>query len=141
VATNGMDANAGTLALPWRTIQHAANTLAPGDTVLVRGGVYNEAVTSTSPAARPADNPVTFQNYPGETPIVDGTGLAVPAAQYAAGLFEFTNASYIVVQGFEIRNYQTSEHAKSRMCRRALTSPARRTISRSSPIACTTSPI
>jgi hypothetical protein len=107
VATNGLDTNAGTLAAPWRTIQYAANTLAPGDIVLVRAGVFNEAVT-VNVSGSSTNNLVTFQNYPGETAIVDGTGLEVPPAQYAAGLFEFTNASYIVVQGFEIRNYQTN---------------------------------
>ena len=39
VATNGNDANSGGLDKPWRTIQHAADTAAAGDTVLVRGGV------------------------------------------------------------------------------------------------------
>jgi hypothetical protein len=107
VATNGADSNPGTLAAPWLTIQNAANTLAPGDTVLVRGGVYNERVTMNVSGSS-TNNPITFQNYPGETPIVDGTGLAVPSADYAAGLFEFTTASYIILQGFEIRNYQTN---------------------------------
>lgn len=106
VATNGLDANPGTLASPWLTLQHAVYTVAPGDTVFVRGGIYNETVgfgVNGSPTAS-----VTFENYPGETPIVDGTGLKVPEADYAAGLFEFTNASYVVIQGFEIRNFQTN---------------------------------
>ncbi len=41
VATTGNDANSGTLASPWRTIQKAANTMSAGDTVLIRGGTYN----------------------------------------------------------------------------------------------------
>ena len=77
VATNGADTNAGTLALPWRTIQHAANTLAPGDTALVRGGIYNEDIT-VNVSGSAAGGYVTFQNYPGETAVVDGTGLVVP---------------------------------------------------------------
>src|SRR5438445_11089247 len=44
VSTTGNDANAGTLSAPWRTIQHAANSVHPGDTVQVEGGVYNETV-------------------------------------------------------------------------------------------------
>jgi hypothetical protein len=108
VATNGADANSGTTTnAPWRTIQHAADMLAPGDTALVRGGIYNEAVTFHVSGSA-AGGYVTFQSYPGETAIVDGTGLPIPQLDYAAGLFEFTNASYVVVQGFEIRNYQTN---------------------------------
>ncbi len=36
------DANPGTEALPWLTIQHAADTLVAGDTVLVKAGSYPE---------------------------------------------------------------------------------------------------
>ena len=111
VATNGVDTNAGTSTnAPWRTIQKAANTLAPGDTVLVRGGVYNQAVTFNVSGSA-AGGRITFRSYPGETAIVDGTGLTVPSSDYAAGLFEFTSASYLVVQGFEIRNYQANSTA------------------------------
>ena len=45
VATNGNDANPGTLSQPWRTIQKAANTVSAGDTVYIREGTYNEYVT------------------------------------------------------------------------------------------------
>jgi hypothetical protein len=111
VATNGVDTNPGTSTnAAWRTIQHAADTLAPGDTVEVCGGTYNEAITMNV-SGNAAQGPVTFENYPGETPIVDGTGLSMPQLPYAAGLFEFTNASYVVVQGFDIRNYQTTSSA------------------------------
>jgi hypothetical protein len=111
VATNGVDTNSGTATnAPWRTIQHAANTLVPGDTALVRGGIYNEVVT-VNVSGSAAGGRVTFQNFPCETPIVDGTGLPIAQLDYAAGLFEFTTASYITVQGFEIRNYTTSSTA------------------------------
>src|SRR5258708_7784111 len=40
VSTTGADSNSGAFTnAPWRTIQHAANTLVPGDTAQVRGGV------------------------------------------------------------------------------------------------------
>ncbi|PYV63379.1 MAG: DUF5123 domain-containing protein, partial [Acidobacteria bacterium] len=45
VSTTGNDNNAGTQSAPWRTIQHAANSVHAGDTVQVMGGVYNESVT------------------------------------------------------------------------------------------------
>lgn len=109
LATNGLDTNPGTSTnAPWRTIQHAANVLAPGDTVLVRGGVYNETVTFQV-SGKATNNVITFENFPGEAPVVDGTGLPMAApVYYATGLLEFTNASYVIVQGFEIRNYQAS---------------------------------
>ena len=40
VATSGSDGSAGSSATPWRTLQHAADTVAAGDTVIVRAGNY-----------------------------------------------------------------------------------------------------
>lgn len=111
VATNGVDTNPGTSTnAPWLTIQHAADTVMPGDSVFVRGGVYNERVTFNVSGSE-AGGLVTFQNYAGETAVVDGTGLPIPTLAYATGLFEFTNASYVSIQGFEIRNYETTSTA------------------------------
>ena len=40
VATNGNDTFNGSSLAPWRTLQHAVETIAPGDTILVRSGSY-----------------------------------------------------------------------------------------------------
>jgi hypothetical protein len=40
VATGGVDDNPGSSALPWATLQHAVDAIAPGDTILVRAGTY-----------------------------------------------------------------------------------------------------
>lgn len=70
VSTTGSDWAAGTLRAPFRTIQHAANLVRPGDTVLIRGGTYHETVTparSGTPGA-----PITFAAYNGENVTIDG---------------------------------------------------------------------
>jgi hypothetical protein len=46
VSTNGLDTSPGTFALPWRTVQKAANAMQAGDTVLVLSGNYDERITS-----------------------------------------------------------------------------------------------
>ena len=105
VSKSGNDNNPGTLNSPWRTIQYAANTVMAGDTVFVRGGVYKEHVNVPISGNGTAGY-ITFQSYPGETAIVDGTGLDVPDGQY--GLFNIASQSYLIIRGFEIRNYKTS---------------------------------
>src|SRR5215510_3687893 len=40
VATTGTDGNPGTSTQPWATLQHAVQTIAPGDTIIVRAGTY-----------------------------------------------------------------------------------------------------
>jgi hypothetical protein len=42
---NGSDANPGTQALPWQTIQNASNTMPEGSTVIVMEGYYPEEVS------------------------------------------------------------------------------------------------
>jgi hypothetical protein len=103
VAKNGSDTNSGSFTAPWLTIQHAANSVTAGATVYVESGVYNESVNF--PASGTASNHITFTNYSGESPVIDGTGLAVSGTQ---GLINIVNQSYITVNGFEIRNYTTS---------------------------------
>jgi hypothetical protein len=106
VSTTGSDSNPGTLSRPWRTIQHAADTVTAGDTVYVRNGVYNEVVTMKSSGSASAGF-ITFSSYPGELATLDGTGLTIPNGQW--GLFSFPSQSYIVINGFEIRNYKTDK--------------------------------
>ena len=109
VATNGSDTNAGTLIAPWRNLQKAANTLGAGDTVFVRGGIYHELVT-VNVSGNAAAGRVVFQNFPGELPVIDGTGLAVPAADN--GLFLLADRSFVTIQGFELRNYTVNSSSR-----------------------------
>jgi hypothetical protein len=107
VATTGNDNNAGTLSAPWRTIQHAANSVHSGDVAEVEGGVYNEIVTIPA-SGNATQGYITFESYPGQTAILDGTGLTVAGGKQA-GLFSLEGThSYIVIQGFEIRNFKSS---------------------------------
>jgi hypothetical protein len=106
VSTTGDDTGAGTMAEPWRTIQKAASTVGPGTIVYVRGGVYNEAVTVTVSGSAEGGS-IRFESFPGETAVVDGTGLEVPASP--SGLFLVVDRSFLVIRGFELRNYVSAE--------------------------------
>ena len=92
------DSNPGTLNSPWETIKHAAETLAAGDTVFVRAGIYNEHVY-LGQDGNSAQGYIVFSAYPGETPIIDGTG----ATESNNGII--ITASYVKLLGFEIRNW------------------------------------
>lgn len=106
VSTSGNNANDGlTPTSAWRNIQYAANYVRAGDTVNVLGGVYNETVNIPGSGSATAGY-ITFQNYSGQNAIVDGTGLSVPGGQY--GLFNIASQSYVIIRGFEVRNYKTS---------------------------------
>lgn len=106
VATTGSDANPGTQTAPWRTINHAAQLATAGQTVFVRGGTYNEYVSLANSGNATAGY-ITFQNFPGESPIVDGTGVNCCGSSIR-GLFNIASKSYIILSGFEIRNYKSA---------------------------------
>jgi hypothetical protein len=106
VATTGNDSNPGTQSAPWRTIQHAADTVRAGRTVNVRGGIYEELV-SINASGNTTDGFITFRSYPGETAILEA-GRFTPSGRSA--VLTINNKSYVRIEGFEIRNYRTAEH-------------------------------
>lgn len=108
VATNGSNGASGSASAPWRTIQHAVDTVAAGDEICVRGGIYGEVVTIARSGSAQA-GPITLRAVPGENAIVDGSGLSIPDGQY--GLLTLIDASHITVRGFELRNYTTNSTA------------------------------
>ena len=100
VAKNGSDSNPGTQAQPWLTIEKAATTAVAGDTVYIRGGTYNEYIQISSKLGS-ASSWLRFVNYPGETVIIDGTGLTTPIVR----LF---NDTYLELNGLQIQNSANS---------------------------------
>lgn len=104
VAPWGSDANTGIEASPWRTIQHAAGVLRPGETVFVRGGIYKENITIKS--FSDSGDYVTFQAYPGETPVISG------AESRSSSLVQFYGASHVIFDGFELTEFRVADRSK-----------------------------
>jgi Right handed beta helix region len=105
VSKTGNDSNPGTQTAPWRTIQHAADTVRAGSTVNVRGGIYEERV-SIKTSGNATDGYITFRSYPGETAVLDAEHLS-PNGRSA--ILTIHNESYVRIEGFEIRNYRTAD--------------------------------
>jgi uncharacterized protein YjdB len=97
VDVSGNDANPGTSTAPWRTIQHAADVLSPGDTAIVNDGVYTGGTTVvTISRSGTATAWLVFRAARRWGAVIDGqnnssvTGIEV-------------NGNYIRVEGFEVR--------------------------------------
>ena len=93
VATTGNNGNTGTKAQPWATLSKAVSSISNGDTVIVDKGTYKEKITISTAN-------VTFQNAPGELPIIDGDEV-IPDSEWGA-LVRIT-ANGVTFDGFEVR--------------------------------------
>ncbi|WP_430934274.1 T9SS type A sorting domain-containing protein [Saccharicrinis sp. 156] len=107
VAVYGDDNNPGTYELPFGTWQKAFDSAQAGDTVYFRGGTYyvgsGEKVTYDPRTGHgnsgTRNNWICFMNYPGETPILDGTNTT----NYEE-LFEAWHTSYVLFKGLVFQN-------------------------------------
>jgi parallel beta-helix repeat protein len=97
--TSASDSNPGSESRPWKTIQKGADVAVAGDIVYVKDGIYNEKVTVKNSGA--SGKPIVFIAYPGDKPILDGTGISL---RNYIGLFTAERKNYITLDGFHVRN-------------------------------------
>jgi parallel beta-helix repeat protein len=71
VATQGSDNNPGTSESPWATLQHAVDTIAPGDTILVTTGTY---VGCRIGIPGGPSSPKTLKAAPGAAVLINAPG-------------------------------------------------------------------
>ena len=101
----GSDGNSGTgTTEAWVTIQQAANTVAAGDTVYVKGGSgYSEAVEFTTVGS--SSNVITFEGYT-TTPGDGGLAELDGGSSLSSGIYNAT-LSYCnwIIRNFEVHDY------------------------------------
>jgi hypothetical protein len=98
VSPSGSDRAKGTREKPWRTIQKALDTLRPGETAVVRAGVYRESLVMQRPGRDSA--PITVRSYPGEKVVVRPAGTG----EQDYPLRVTTGAAYLRFRGFVIED-------------------------------------
>ncbi len=93
---------------PSATGNAKATTLAAGDVVLLKGGVvYQGSITIT--ASGTAQAPIVLEGGPQEQ---WGSGMAIIDGQDMRALgIGVQNASYVVVEGFEVRNFDKTQNS------------------------------
>src|ERR1051325_8419225 len=75
VATNGNNANAGSMNQPWRTPGYASRRLSFGDTLIIRGGYYILSVFDADilePTSGRPDAWITIKGEDGARPVLAG---------------------------------------------------------------------
>ena len=110
VATNGSDSWPGTSSQPWATIQHAVDTIAPGDTIIVKPGAYaggriRYAGTSGGVKTLKAETPLTVVINAKSSVCRKDSNIELDADDY------WGPVSYWTLEGLEVTN-----SAKSGIC-------------------------
>ena len=134
VATDGSDNAAGTKDKPFATLNKANSVVKAGDTVWVRGGIYdlNDTVfyerykmtagVLLTASGESDDKRIHYLAYPGERPIFDGTNLPVAeGVEHGDGTPEgamYTSsiviaARFLHLKGFEVRNTPMKHNSNS----------------------------
>jgi len=103
VSVSGDDNNTGAAGKPLRSIGKALGLVIPGDTVVLRGGVYYEQITFSKSGLLGKN--ITLKAYPGERPVIDGSNVAVTGW---TGLVSIRSIRYLVLDGLDICNMSTS---------------------------------
>lgn len=117
VAPQGDDANRGTPAAPFATLQRAQDAAGPGDSVCIRGGTYrmSEAqiarkerifayVTLLDKSGRPGQR-ITYRAAAGERPVFDFSAVKPPG--YRVYAFRVTG-SWLHFEGIEVVGVQVT---------------------------------
>lgn len=90
----GSDANPGTEADPWATLQHAADQVSAGDTVIVHAGDYVGMYLDVSGTT---GSPIVFRGADGESmPRVVADNATTPDGINLEG------ADHVVIEGFQV---------------------------------------
>jgi hypothetical protein len=100
VSPSGSDEALGTSEFPWRSIQKACDEVAPGDTVIVREGLYNEQLF----IEKGGDAELGWVTLQAEgKAVITALGLNENNVIY------IEDKSFIRIVGFEIRDLQTTD--------------------------------
>lgn len=91
VSPSGSDAAPGTVSAPWKTLQHAADVVGPGDRVTAGVGNYVGFYLDTSGTAAA---PIEFKADPGA--VINQRNATTPDG------INLEVASYIVIDGFSV---------------------------------------
>jgi hypothetical protein len=100
VSPTGDNANDGSLATPFQTIQHAINNMVPGTTIEIMAGTYQEYLYINNKPGTAA-LPILITNYNNDLVVIDGQGTSAGIGDI---LLYMSNSSYITLDSLVIQN-------------------------------------
>lgn len=113
VAPDGNNENQGTIDAPFKTVSYATKQLNPGDTLYIRGGLYNEYLVMIGKGSDSDPRPITIKNYEGEkVTLINSVNASLQYITYIgtcknlvfSGL-TLTNEGAVTENGQQMNNY------------------------------------
>ena len=104
VSQTGNNNNNGSIGSPFKTIQAGLDSLSPGDTLIIRGGVYTET-TDIFNKQGSQDAWFTIKSYSGESVTMTGDYRLNWGGKTAPDAITFRNSSYWKVEGIKVTQY------------------------------------
>jgi len=95
VAPDGSDGASGFDLHPWQTLQHAADSVSAGDTVIIRNGIYLGFRASSGGTQ---GNPITFRADTAASVVINSTG----PNNRKGSIIEIEECDWWVLQGLEV---------------------------------------
>lgn len=86
---------------PSDNVQGLLNSLSPGDTLFLRGGVYRQKIRLYSGVQGREDAYITIAAMPGEEVVFDASGMGMGDG---TGIFLLYGCGYVQLSGFEAKN-------------------------------------
>ena len=104
VSPTGSDSADGkTTGTAFKTIQKAADTLIPGDTCYIMGGIYRETVIPKHSGT--AEKPITYKNYNSEKVTISGADILESAWTVHSGNIYKTNVGSKTIEQLYVNGY------------------------------------
>jgi hypothetical protein len=117
VSTSGSNSNNGSSGSPWATIAYAVTKAAPGVTINVAPGTYNEtADIAINTGGSASGGYFILKSTTAGGAVINGSGVTVGTGGYAYGLINIgntSNVSYVTVDGFEVTDFKTGTSTKT----------------------------
>ncbi|WP_440875079.1 right-handed parallel beta-helix repeat-containing protein [Thalassotalea sp. PLHSN55] len=86
VSTNGDNNNNGSESAPFATFAQANSVLAPGDTLIIEGGIYRQSMTISKSGTE--DNPIKIRAKNGEQVLIKGTNAITNWTHYSGDIYQ-----------------------------------------------------
>ncbi|WP_146402265.1 right-handed parallel beta-helix repeat-containing protein [Pseudobythopirellula maris] len=105
IAPGGSNGGSGAIGSPWGTFDYAIDQIGPGDTLFVRGGVYDLDERIRIQDAGTENSPIRIWAYQDETPVLDFDSMTVDwGGSSGRGIQVDEDADWVHLRGLTIQN-------------------------------------